>query len=170
MTGEAEERKSFHDVPTRKKGAPAKKVARSAEISVFALPEAGLEPARGNAPWDFKSHVSTSSTTPACGQIVGEGLPCRNTVETEWNTGEPPDVQSYSNNWMFALSWVLYPNAEVLQSKSSANPSQVQQAWARCQLQAMQAIPVSRGVIIGPVVVNLERNKMAKLCMQAAGY
>ena len=78
MTGEAEERKSFHDVPTKKKGAPAKKVARSAEISVFALPEAGLEPARGNAPWDFKSHVSTSSTTPACGQIVGEGLLSRN--------------------------------------------------------------------------------------------
>ena len=42
------------------------------------MPEAGLEPARGKAPWDFKSHVSTSSTTPARGQIVGEGFPSRN--------------------------------------------------------------------------------------------
>ena len=41
--------------------------------TILAMPEAGLEPARGKAPWDFKSHVSTSSTTPACGQIVGEG-------------------------------------------------------------------------------------------------
>jgi len=56
------------------------------------------------------------------------------------------------------------------QSKGSENPSQVQRDWARCQLQAMQTIPVSGGVISGPVTANLERNKMAKLCMQAAGY
>ena len=53
---------------------------------VGAMPEAGLEPARGKAPWDFKSHVSTSSTTPACGQIVGEGFLSRNTAETGWGT------------------------------------------------------------------------------------
>ena len=63
------------------------------------MPEAGLEPARGKAPWDFKSHVSTSSTTPACAQIVGEGFRSRNTVETEWSTirsasvyGHPPEA------------------------------------------------------------------------------
>ncbi len=57
------------------------------------MPEAGLEPARGKAPWDFKSHVSTNSTTPACGQIVGEGLPSRNTVETGWGGFLLPDFQ-----------------------------------------------------------------------------
>ena len=50
------------------------------------MPEAGLEPARGKAPWDFKSHVSTSSTTPACGQIVGDGEKSRNTAEAGWST------------------------------------------------------------------------------------
>ena len=59
------------------------------------MPEAGLEPARGKAPWDFKSHVSTSSTTPACGRIVGEGLLSRNTVETE---GVPECLDFFSGS------------------------------------------------------------------------
>ena len=36
------------------------------------VPEAGLEPARTKSPRDFKSLVSTNSTTPAKNQIATE--------------------------------------------------------------------------------------------------
>ncbi len=36
--------------------------------STFFVPEAGLEPARPQWPLDFKSNVSTNSTTQACCQ------------------------------------------------------------------------------------------------------
>ncbi len=37
----------------------------SVKMALFMVPEAGLEPARNKIPRDFKSLVSTNSTTPA---------------------------------------------------------------------------------------------------------
>ena len=63
-----------------------------------------------------------------------------------------------------AASPTLSPSAGVQQTTA------INQAWAACQLQAMQAVPSREGLISGPILANLERNKMARLCMQAAGY
>lgn len=51
-----------------------------------------------------------------------------------------------------------------------AHSSAVNQAWAHCQLQAAQAVPLRDGIISGTIQTNLERNRLARLCMQAAGY
>ena len=63
-----------------------------------------------------------------------------------------------------AATPTLSPSAGVQQTTA------INQAWAACQLQAMQVVPVGERVISGPILANLERNKMARLCMQAAGY
>ena len=44
------------------------------------------------------------------------------------------------------------------------------QAWAACQLQAAREVPIRDGLISGLIQTNLERNRIARLCMQAAGY
>ena len=70
--------------------------------STFLVPEAGLEPARPQWPLDFKSNVSTNSTTQALSQrknpvpkVTGPGFPER---ETGLEPATPTLARSCSTN------------------------------------------------------------------------